>query len=264
MRRSPNMAGGIAVSGACDAGGHPDTFPNRVARPNRDAWLMSELKLRILSAIVLAVLAIGSTWVGGWLFVAVWAVLSLIVLQEWMTITRIKPGFAFWGLAGIVYATALFFSVIALRGDPRFGLAVICFLFAIVWASDVFAFFAGRAFGGPKLAPRISPKKTWSGMVGGVIGGIAAGLVLLMLFSLPVKPVHAVLAGALSLASVAGDLFESAFKRKFNVKDSGHLIPGHGGFMDRLDGFIFAAALAALIGILRAGTSNAATGLLGW
>lgn len=225
---------------------------------------MSELQLRIVSAIVLAVLAIGSTWAGGWIFIAVWAVLSLIVVQEWMTITRIKPGFAFWGGAGIIYATALFFSVIALRGDSRFGLPAICFLFAIVWASDVFAFFAGRAFGGPKLAPSISPKKTWSGMIGGLAGGVMAGLVLLMLFSLPVKPVHAVLAGVLSLASVGGDLFESAFKRKFNVKDSGRLIPGHGGFMDRLDGFVFAAALAALIGISRAGTESAATGLLGW
>lgn len=225
---------------------------------------MSELQLRVLSAIVLAVLAIGSTWIGGWVFIAVWAVLALIVLQEWMTITRAKPGFAVWGLAGIVYAVSLFFSVVALRGDPDYGLPAIFFLFAVVWATDVFAFFAGRAIGGPKLAPRVSPKKTWSGMIGGVLGGVLAGLVLLMLFSLPVKPVHAALAAALSLASVAGDLFESAFKRKFNVKDSGHLIPGHGGFMDRLDGFLFAAAAAALIGIGRAGVGDAAAGLLAW
>lgn len=225
---------------------------------------MSELRLRVLSAIVLALLAIGSTWVGGWVFITVWAVLALIVLQEWMTITRIKPGFAFWGMAGIVYAVSLFFSVVALRSGPVYGLPAIFFLFAIVWATDVFAFFAGRAIGGPKLAPRISPKKTWSGMIGGVLGGVLAGVVLLMLFSIPVKPAHAGLAAALSLASVVGDLFESAFKRKFNVKDSGHLIPGHGGFMDRLDGFLFAAVAAAIIGIGRAGTGDAAAGLLAW
>jgi phosphatidate cytidylyltransferase len=255
MPRWRNTAAVTGGSGASD--GRSGIKPRRVPP-------MSELQLRVVSAIVLAVLAIGSAWLGGMVFVLVWGIMALIVVQEWMTITRIKPGFAFWGSAGIVYAAALFFSVLALRGDARFGLAAIFFLFAIVWATDVFAYFAGRAIGGPKLAPRISPKKTWSGMIGGVVGGIAAGLLLLMLFSLQVKPVHALLAGALSLASVGGDLFESAFKRKFNVKDSGTLIPGHGGFMDRLDGFIFAAALGAAIGITRAGTAGAATGLLDW
>jgi phosphatidate cytidylyltransferase len=151
-----------------------------------------------------------------------------------------------------------------LRSDPRLGLVAVLFLFSIVWVADVLAYFTGRAFGGPKLAPRISPKKTWSGMVGGLLGGTAAGLLLLALSGLEVRWIHAVLAALLSVASVLGDLFESAFKRHFAVKDSGHLIPGHGGFMDRLDGFLVAAALAALIGVLHAGLSAAATGLLEW
>lgn len=225
---------------------------------------MSELQLRILSAIVLAVFALGSAWLGGWIFALVWAVLALIVLQEWLSIVRGKRDFALWGLGGLIYATALFFSVLVLRNDIRLGLEAIFFLFAIVWATDIFAFFAGRAFGGPKLAPRISPKKTWSGMVGGVLGGIAAGLLVLFLFSVPLAPVHALIAGLLSLGSVGGDLFESFFKRRFKVKDSGHLIPGHGGFMDRLDGFVFAAIMAAMIGIARAGVPGAASGLLAW
>lgn len=225
---------------------------------------MSELQMRILSAVVLAAFALGSAWLGGWIFALVWAALALIVLQEWLSIVRGKPGFALWGLGGVVYATALFFSVLALRGDAHLGLEAIFFLFAIVWATDVFAFFSGRTFGGPKLAPRISPKKTWSGMIGGVLGGIGAGLLVLIAFSAPLRPTHLLIAGLLALGAVGGDLFESLFKRRFQVKDSGHLIPGHGGFMDRLDGFVFAAILAAIIGIARAGLPAAASGLLAW
>lgn len=237
-------------------------------RPGDDAiegfGHMSELRLRVLSAIVMAVFALGSAWLGGWVFALVWAALALVVLQEWLSIVRGKPDFAIWGIGGVVYATALFFSVLVLRNDIRLGLEAIFFLFAIVWATDIFAFFAGRTLGGPKLAPRISPKKTWSGMIGGMLGGVAAGLLVLVWFSVPLAPAHMLIAGLLSLSSVGGDLFESFFKRRFQVKDSGHLIPGHGGFMDRLDGFIFAAIIAAMIGIARAGVPMAASGLLAW
>ena len=215
---------------------------------------MSELQLRVISAIVLAVLALGSTWVGGTLFIVVWAILALLVLQEWMTITRIKPNFAVWGAAGIVYAVGLFFSVIVLRTgapDPQgqyYGLLAILFLFAVVWASDVFAYFTGRALGGPKLAPRISPNKTWSGFCGGIVGGMATATALMAAFGYGRFALyHAGLAAVLSLASIFGDLFESAFKRRFGVKDSGKLIPGHGGFMDRMDGIVTASITAALI-----------------
>ncbi len=241
---------------------------------------MSELQLRVISAIVMAVLAIGSTWIGGGVFVAVWAVLSLLVLQEWFSITRNKPDFWAWGLGGILYATALFFSVVALRLEygvtsgaappasgtaygAGFGLIAMLFLFAVVWASDVCAYFAGRTFGGPKLAPRISPNKTWSGFGGGILGGVLGGLFVLWIFGLGTPGIHhAGLAALLSLASIFGDLFESAFKRRFRVKDSGRIIPGHGGVMDRLDGFIFAAVAAAIIGISIGGVAFAARGLL--
>lgn len=230
---------------------------------------MSELQLRVISAIVLAALALLSTWAGGLVFTAVWAVLALLVLQEWMTITRAKPDFMLWGSGGMVYAVGLFFSVIALRngmagteGD-HLGMIAILFLFAVVWASDVFAYFVGRALGGPKLAPRISPNKTWSGFCGGLSGGMLAGTGLLAAFGYGrLFFYHAALSLVLSLASIAGDLFESAFKRRFGVKDSGRLIPGHGGFMDRLDGFIFAAILAAIIGVSVGGVAQASRGLL--
>lgn len=222
---------------------------------------MGELGLRVVSAIVLAALALSSAWWGGTLFLLVWAGLAALVLFEWLKITGRRPG---WMLGGLAYAGMLLLAMWLLRRDGTYGFAAILFLFAVVWATDVMAYFAGRAIGGPKLAPRISPKKTWSGMLGGVAGGLMAGLALLALFGVTIRAAHFGLAIVLSLASVAGDLFESAFKRHFDVKDSGHLIPGHGGFMDRLDGFLIAAGVAALIGLARGGPSGAATGLLVW
>lgn len=223
---------------------------------------MSELTLRILSAIVLAVAAIASAWVGGTVFALIWAGLALLCLQEWLTIVRGKHGFAIWGLAGVVYVAALYYSVLTLRQDALLGLVSIFFLFAVVWGADVGAYFAGRTLGGPKLAPSISPKKTWSGFFGGLVTAALAGAGVLKLMGLAPKPGHIALALALGVASVLGDLFESGFKRHFGVKDSGALIPGHGGFLDRLDGFVFAAIAAAIFGVLRGGTQQAATGLL--
>lgn len=225
---------------------------------------MGELGLRIISAVILAGMALASAWWGGAVFVIVWGALAGLVLVEWLKIVWSKPARLIWAVSGVAYALALFLSMWLLRSDDRMGFIAVLFLFAIVWATDVLAYFTGRTFGGPKLAPRISPKKTWSGMIGGVAGGTAAGLLLLALAGLEVRWIHAGLAALLSLASVGGDLFESAFKRHFAVKDSGQLIPGHGGFMDRLDGFLVAAAVAALIGILHAGFSAAASGLLEW
>lgn len=223
---------------------------------------MSELGLRVVSAMVLAGLALASAWAGGTVFAVIWGVLALLIVQEWLSIVRGKPGFLAWGLAGILYAAAMYFAVLTLRSSTRFGFEAILFLFAIVWATDILAYFAGRAIGGPKLAPRISPNKTWSGMIGGLAGGVASGMALAALFGIPPSFRIALVALVLSLAAVGGDLFESAFKRRFQVKDTGHIIPGHGGFMDRLDGFIVAAWLAAAIGILRAGSGHAAAGLL--
>lgn len=223
---------------------------------------MGELTLRVLSAIVLAVAAIASAWIGGTVFALVWAALSLLCLYEWLTIVRGKPHFAIWGLGGVVYVAALYYSVLTLRQDPLFGLQAILFLFAVVWGADVGAYFAGRAIGGPKLAPRISPKKTWAGFFGGLVVAAGAGALLLKMMGLSPKPGHFVLALVIAVGSVLGDLFESGFKRHFGVKDSGTLIPGHGGFLDRLDGFVIAAIIAALIGILRGGMERAASGLL--
>jgi phosphatidate cytidylyltransferase len=133
----------------------------------------------------------------------------------------------------------------------------------VVWATDIGVYFAGRAIGGPKLWPRVSPKKTWAG----AIGGFVASLLVAIGFStsdlgktLPLV----ILAAMLSVAAQLGDLFESAIKRRFGVKDSGHIIPGHGGVMDRLDGFVAAIVLAAIFGVLRGGADGVGRALMVW
>jgi phosphatidate cytidylyltransferase len=138
------------------------------------------------------------------------------------------------------------------------------FLFAIVWGTDIVAYFLGRMIGGPKLLPRVSPKKTWSGAISGLVAAVLAAVAVAKAAGLSGLSVIALVAAILSCAAQAGDLFESLVKRRFGAKDSSHLIPGHGGLMDRLDGFVFAAAIAALIGVLRGGVAAPARGLLVW
>jgi phosphatidate cytidylyltransferase len=166
-----------------------------------------------------------------------------------------------WCVAGTVYAAALLIAPVVLRDDPHFGFTAILFVFVIVWLTDIVAYFAGRALGGPKLMPRVSPNKTWSGAVSGTLAGTAGGVLVAGTFN---SVEIALVALALSLASQGGDLFESAVKRRFSAKDASQLIPGHGGLMDRLDGFIAAAVVGMLIGLLHTGFGNPARGLMVW
>ena len=226
------------------------------------------LMLRVISSAVLAPLAIGVTWLGGVTFVIFWTVAASIVLWEWSMLARKRahtmPAYAGWMLAGLVYAGLLLLAPIGLRGDAQFGPTAILFLFAVVWATDIVAYFVGRAIGGPKLWPAVSPKKTWSGAVGGTIGAVAIGLILIKLSGLVIAPMLVLVTFGLSVASQAGDLLESAVKRHFGAKDASQLIPGHGGLMDRLDGFLTAAAAAVMVGLWRGGLDGAARGLLVW
>jgi phosphatidate cytidylyltransferase len=175
------------------------------------------------------------------------------------------PSRRLWALGGLIYAGALVISVCALRESPEVGLLAIAWLFALVWGADVFAYFGGRMIGGPKLWPRVSAGKTWSGTIAGVFSGALLGLAVAH-FGAPgaVKgaPIFFASFAASALAQV-GDLAESSVKRRFGVKDSSRLIPGHGGVMDRLDGFIFASVFAALLGAFR-GLSSAAAGVFFW
>jgi phosphatidate cytidylyltransferase len=169
-----------------------------------------------------------------------------------------------WGGAGLAYAGIVLLGPVVLRRDLQFGLLSMLFLFAVVWSTDILGYFVGRAIGGPRLASQISPKKTWSGACGGVLGAVMAGSLVIYVAGKASLLPAACIAVILSVASQAGDLFESAVKRRFGVKDASHVIPGHGGLMDRLDGFIAAITVAALIGIMRGGLDAPARGLLLW
>jgi phosphatidate cytidylyltransferase len=153
--------------------------------------------------------------------------------------------------AGIPYAGIGAIALLWLRDDPASGLENLLFVLLLVWASDIGAYMTGRFLGGPKLAPRISPGKTWSGALGGLAAAIGAGLLVAFLshtFSQPLRV--AAIAGCLGIVAQAGDLLESLLKRHFGAKDSGNLIPGHGGLLDRLDALLIAAPVAALLALI--------------
>ncbi|WP_319519953.1 phosphatidate cytidylyltransferase [uncultured Martelella sp.] len=151
-----------------------------------------------------------------------------------------------WFGGALLYAGAAMVSLAAIRSGSAGGLYATLFIFAVVWSTDIMAYFVGRTFGGPKLAPAISPGKTWSGAIGGTVFGVAAALGLCVAYGGRPSVLLALLSVVLSAVSQAGDLFESALKRRCGAKDSSHLIPGHGGVMDRVDGLV-AAAFAMFI-----------------
>jgi len=267
-----------------------------------------ELCLRVGSALVLVPLAVGSAYLGGPPFLAVWALAAAIILWEWTVIVG-EPGrtpilatgaAAFvsaavlfglswpraalavlalgavavaglagsgrraWILAGGVYAGVMLAAPAVLRSDAELGLLAVMLLFGVVWTTDVMAYFVGRALAGPKLWPAVSPKKTWSGAVGGAAAATVVGSGLSALAGLDHLAALALVCALLSLAAQTGDLLESALKRRFGAKNASELIPGHGGLMDRLDGFVAAALVATLLGLARGGFDAPARGLLIW
>jgi phosphatidate cytidylyltransferase len=163
---------------------------------------------------------------------------------------------------GIPYVAFPVLALVLLRADGTWGVHAIMWLMLVVWATDTFAYFAGRMFGGPKLAPVLSPKKTWSGLIGGMVGAaLVSSLYAGTWF--PSWIGLALVAAALAVVAQIGDIFESALKRNYGVKDSGYLIPGHGGVLDRVDGLVAVAAVAAVIGFVRH-SNGLAEGLLLW
>ncbi len=153
-------------------------------------------------------------------------------------------------LFGLPYIGLGAVAMIWLRADPAAGRADLLFILPLIWASDIGAYLAGRLVGGPRLAPRISPGKTWSGAAGGLAAAIAVALVSATFLSAPASLGRvACLAAALGIIAQAGDLLESRIKRHFGVKDSSHLIPGHGGLLDRLDAVLTVAPIAAMLAL---------------
>lgn len=190
--------------------------------------------------------------------------LSLIVLALGLgAVALFSPAPRQWTVTGFAYAAAAEFASVLVRLDPTEGFVALMLILLVVWVTDIGGYFAGRGIGGPKLWPRVSPKKTWAG----AIGGFAASLAVAFGFAAfgfgktgPLLLVGAVL----SIVSQLGDLFKSAVKRRFRVKDSSQIIPGHGGLLDRLDGFVAAIVLAALFGFLRSGADGIGRGVMVW
>ena len=264
------------------------------------------LLMRVATALVMAPVAIGAAYAGGWWWITLVTLATIGLYIEWLTVVgaarrkavviagigalalsglglaldkidasllMLAIGLASvavlsrqprrWTVAGFLYAAIALLASVVVRLDQAQGLAALILVLLVVWATDIGGYFAGRAVGGPKLWPRVSPKKTWAG----ALGGFAASLVVAAGFATfgfgRIWPML-LLAAVLSIASQFGDLFESAVKRRFGVKDSSHIIPGHGGLLDRLDGFVAAIALAAIFGFLRGGVDGVGRALMVW
>lgn len=267
--------------------------------------MSEELRLRILSGIVMAAVVLVVTYTGGLAFRLFAAAVGLLIFWEWARMTKIAAdgllglalgwgavalvavgivfqlhGFtpmalvglvvlavALWGYgrarlwlaSGIAYAGFSAIALSAVREDPTRGLLAMLFVFAVVWGTDILAYFVGRALKGPKLAPAISPGKTWSGAIGGAVSAVVFGLLVASLGGARAGVALALLALALSVASQIGDLFESYVKRRTGVKDSSQLIPGHGGVMDRVDGLVVACFCAYSLAMLAGGDRTVAS-----
>lgn len=256
--------------------------------------ISSELKLRVVSAVVLGAIVLFDTWIGGTTFALLWAIAAILVLHEFIRIcssavSHLQRMAAFaalflvlaawfsanvhfacyifiaatvliavwefvirktvWCATGLAYACLPFFAMSELRADSQNGLLVILLLFACVWGADIFAYFAGRSIGGPKLAPRISPKKTWAGFAGSLVGAMLLSWLVVWWSGHGTTIMFFAAILLIAIVSQIGDLVESSFKRRFDVKDSGNLIPGHGGVLDRIDGLI-AASVALWLALL--------------
>jgi phosphatidate cytidylyltransferase len=224
-------------------------------------WLTIIAARNAISMFAGAVAIVAAGWIefeqtaSGYVF----AGFALIVVA----IALASPNHRGWVALGACYALAASIASIAVRLDQGFGFVALMFVLLVVWATDIGGYFAGRQIGGPKLWPRVSPKKTWAGSLGGFTASllVAAGFAALGFGK--VLPMLA-LGAFLSIVAQFGDLFESAVKRRFGVKDSSHLIPGHGGLLDRLDGFVAAVVLAAIFGFLRGGADGVGRGLMVW
>jgi phosphatidate cytidylyltransferase len=189
--------------------------------------------------------------------------LSALVVLGVLAVALLSSDRRFWTALGMGYALAASIGSSAVRLDPLWGFAALMLVLLVVWATDIGGYFAGRLIGGPKLWPQVSPKKTWAGAIGGFAASLAVAAAFAAFDLGKILPTL-LLSAVFSIASQLGDLFESAVKRRFGVKDSSHIIPGHGGLLDRLDGFVAAIVLAAIFGFLRGGADGVGRGLMVW
>lgn len=262
-----------------------------MAGPAPDMTLSPELRLRVISAVVLAPLTLALIWAGGAFFLAMLLAVAYLLSREWSALVETPggaiamsaaaaaavvatwfdyapvalilltgAGLVLWivqrtdsadrrlSMIGPLYIGGACMALLWLRLRPEFGFELVLWLILVVWATDIGAYFVGRSIGGVKLAPAVSPGKTWSGLFGGVGCAAAVGACLAWLTGIAGAHVAALMGAALAVAAQLGDLFESWLKRRKGLKDSGNLIPGHGGLLDRVDGLMTTApGLAVLV-----------------
>lgn len=217
------------------------------------------LLTRILSALVLMPPVLAAVWFGTPWFEILVVVAVVVMGWEWWTMVHggdaqveNRPA---WLALGVVYIVVPSMALIWLRSGEAAGMGrnTIIWLLVLVWASDIGAYAAGRTIGGAKLAPAISPNKTWAGLLGCMAASAAAGAAIAMYFQHSNPVGVALISGILGILSQGGDLLESSFKRRFSCKDSSNLIPGHGGLLDRVDALLVVAIAVALIGLANEG-----------
>jgi len=201
-------------------------------------------KQRVVSALILMPIAIYAIFYSKDFFIFLAIIIAIIMASEWTEMISKMKDHRRWQIIGLLYISIPIFLVIKIRFH---GSEILFWMFAVIWSTDIFAFFAGKNLGGPKLAPKISPNKTWSGLLGGLVASAVIGFLSSFMFSGGVI-FFILISILLAIIEQLSDLLESKFKRIFGVKDSGNIIPGHGGVLDRLDGMMLVApALFALI-----------------
>jgi len=213
--------------------------------------IKKNMMLRIISAMVLAPLALAAVYSGGLFYQILIGLMGLILISEWFNIVGHRPK---WLGLGVVYVALSVWALWRLRIDPEWGAMTVFWLVGVVWGADTGGYLFGMSIGGPKLAPAVSPKKTWSGFLGGTLMAALAGWAVVSWYGSETDFEAAALeiaafSAAMAVVSQLGDLFESWIKRRYNVKDSGWIIPGHGGLFDRVDGLMAVAIVVALINI---------------
>ena len=202
--------------------------------------------IRIISATFLAPIVLLIVYVGSPFFEILIGLAALIMAQEWKKLCK---GHVFWLIVGFFYISLPCLALLSLRANTSYGQETLFWLLSIVWAADTGAYIFGRLIGGWKLAPIISPNKTWSGFIGGIVLASIAGISVALLLKLEASILMLLLSAFIGAFSQAGDLVESWFKRYFEVKDTGCIIPGHGGLLDRVDGLLVAASVVSIIDI---------------
>ena len=217
---------------------------NAVMAPPEGDLKTGNMTARIVSAMVAAPVALAAVYFGSPFFEILIAFAALILAFEW---SRLCKGRVVWLVTGLIYIVVPCWALLDLRADPAHGRDTLLWLFAVVWAADTGAYAFGRLIGGARLAPVISPNKTWAGLIGGIgMAGAAGGMTSLILDTTGLFSLTG-WSAALGAVSQGGDLAESWVKRHFGVKDTGAILPGHGGLFDRVDGLLAAAVAVALI-----------------